>query len=181
MRPDQDRATRPHPDRTRIGDRPWTIMTTNQDPTSQASRNRSGLSDATKSIPRLLQVRDKLMFGPWVVSKSLQRIMNIFTKFYLELSLYMDRSSQPKLPAYIPAIITSYHLATGQKIFLFHMLVLTVLPITGLLVQNGVIINWSLANQLGTASITNLVRGTLEITSLITAMEEERAELGPIL
>jgi len=57
------------------------------------------------------------------------------------------------------------------------MLVLTVLPITGLLIQNGVIINWSLANQLGTASITNLVRGTLEITNLITAMEEERSDL----
>ena len=37
------------------------------------------------------------------------------------------------------------------------MLILTILPISGLLVQNGVIINWSLANQMGATSITNLV------------------------
>jgi hypothetical protein len=37
------------------------------------------------------------------------------------------------------------------------MLMLTVLPIGGLLVQNGVIINWSLSNHLGISSIANLV------------------------
>jgi hypothetical protein len=66
---------------------------------------------------------------------------------------------------------------SGQKFFIFHMLVLPLIPITALVIQNSVTMHTLLGYQ-SRSTIRRQVRGAMEIALFIQNIQEERAEVA---
>jgi len=67
---------------------------------------------------------------------------------------------------------------SGQKFFILHMLVLPLIPITALVIQNGVTMNTLMAYSSRVSTIRKQVRGAMEIAVFIQNIQEERAEVA---
>ena len=67
---------------------------------------------------------------------------------------------------------------SGQKFFILHMLVLPLIPITALVIQNGVTMNTLMAYFSRVSTIRKQVRGAMEIAVFIQNIQEERAEVA---
>merc|ERR1712012_685382 len=67
---------------------------------------------------------------------------------------------------------------SGQKFFILHMLVLPLIPITALVIQNGVTMNTLMAYSSRVSAIRKQVRGAMEIAVFIQNIQEERAEVA---
>jgi len=67
---------------------------------------------------------------------------------------------------------------SGQKFFILHMLVLPLIPITALVIQNGVTMNTLMGYTSRVTTIRKQVRGAMEIALFIQNIQEERAEVA---
>ena len=67
---------------------------------------------------------------------------------------------------------------SGQKFFILHMLVLPLIPITALVIQNGVTMNTLMGYSSRVSTIRKQVRGAMEIALFIQNIQEERAEVA---
>ena len=67
---------------------------------------------------------------------------------------------------------------SGQKFFILHMLVLPLIPITALVIQNGVTMNTLMGYSSRVSTIRKQVRGAMEIAVFIQNIQEERAEVA---
>ena len=67
---------------------------------------------------------------------------------------------------------------SGQKFFILHMLVLPLIPITALVIQNGVTMNTLMGYSSRVSTIRRQVRGAMEIALFIQNIQEERAEVA---
>lgn len=67
---------------------------------------------------------------------------------------------------------------SGQKFFILHMLVLPLIPITALVIQNGVTMNNLMGYSSRVSTIRKQVQGAMEIALFIQNIQEGRAEVA---
>ena len=67
---------------------------------------------------------------------------------------------------------------SGQKFFILHMLVLPLIPITALVIQNGVTMSTLMGYSSRVLTIRKQVRGAMEIALFIQNIQDERAEVA---